>query len=136
MVLLVADDKVAFADDGADDAEIALESGGEGDDGLLVQETSELLLQLQMHAQRPVEKARAGAAGAVLLHGVKTCLHDFRMRGKSQIVVGTEHDAALAFHHDLDILPGFQRVKIWIDARLAGFLDRGHTAAFFKQIHD
>ena len=64
MVLTVHDDIVMQADNGADNAEIGLEARREGHDGVLAQELRQLVLQLQMELQRPVEKAGAGAAGA------------------------------------------------------------------------
>lgn len=64
VVLAVHDDVVMQTDDRADDAEVRLKARREGHDGILAQELRQLVLQLQMELQRPVEKAGAGAAGA------------------------------------------------------------------------
>ena len=64
VVLAVHDDVVMQTDDRADDAEVRLKARREGHDGVLAQELRQLVLQLQMELQRPVEKAGAGAAGA------------------------------------------------------------------------
>ncbi len=133
MVFLIADDNIAPADNGTDDAQIGLEAGGKGDDGLLAQKFGELRFQLQMHFQRTIEETGAGAAGAVLLKRFDPGLDDLRAGGKAQIVIGAQHDAAAALHDDLRGLAAFQRVEIGIDAflELAG---QGRFAAFFKQI--
>ena len=116
MVFLIADDNIAPADNGTDDAQIGLEAGGKGDDGLLAQKFGELRFQLQMHFQRTIEKTGAGAAGAVLLKRFDPGLDDLRAGGKAQIVIGAQHDAAVALHDDLRGLAAFQRVEIGIDA--------------------
>ena len=132
MILAVHDDVVMHPDDGADDAKIRLEARGEGDGGVLVQEVRKLLLQLEMQLERSVEEAGAGAAGAKLLIGPDTRLDDLRAGREAQIVVGAEHDAALALHHDLDILPGFERMEIRVKPALADVVRQHSFFTFFK----
>ena len=134
MVFLIADDNIAPADNGTDDAQIGLEAGGKGDDGLLVQEFGELRFQLQMHFQRTIEKTGAGAAGAVLLKRFDPGFDDLRAGGKAQIVIGAQHDAAAALHDDLRGLAAFQRVEVGVDAFFLELAGQGRFAAFFKQI--
>ena len=135
VILPVADDIVAAADQCADDAKIRLETGGEGHGAVLMDEIRQLRLQLQMHLQGSVEETGSGAAGAVLLKSLDTGLHDGGLHRQAQVVVGTEHDAAFAFHEDLHILPGFQRVEIGIDAHCTVVVCQGKFFAFFKKIH-
>jgi len=51
-----------------------------------------------------------------LLQRPDTGLHHLRIGGQTQIVVGAQHDAALALHHDLHILAGLEGVEIGIHA--------------------
>ena len=104
VVLAVADDVVPAADEGADDAEVGLKARREGDGSVHVHEVGQLTLELEMQPERAVEKARAGAAGAVLRERGLRYGHDFRRGREAQVVVGAEHDAALALHHDLGVL--------------------------------
>ena len=131
MVLTVHDDIVMQADNGADDAEIGLEARREGHDGVLAQKFCQLVLQLQMQLERAVQETGAGAAGAERLIGVHTGFDDCFVRRQAEIVVGAEHDAALALHNDLGILPGFERVEIGIDAQILNIA----LIAFFENIH-
>ena len=136
MVFSVADDIVAAADQGADDAEIRLEARGEGHSAVLMDEIRQLRLQLQMHLQRAVEEAGTGAAGAVALKGLDAGLHDGGLHRQAQVVVGAKHDAALALHKHLHILPGFQRVEVGINAHCAVIVCHGKFFTFFKKIHN
>ena len=135
VVLLVADHIVVAVHQGGDDAHVGLEAGAEGDNAVLPQELGQLRLQLQMQLQRAVEEAGAGAAGAVLLQGLHTGLDDLRLDGQAQVVVGAQHDAALALHGDLHILPGLQGVEIGIHTLFLQLAGQGRCIAFFKNIH-
>ena len=115
VVLPVADDVIILAGNGTDDAEVALEARGERHHGFLAEEMRKLLFQLHMQLQRAVKEAGTGAAGAVPLQGFKPRLDHARVRGQAEIVVGAKHDAALAFHDDFNILPGFKLVKVRVD---------------------
>ena len=116
VVLPVADHIVVPPHQRGDNAHVGLEAGAEGDDAGLAQESAQLLLQLQVHLQRAVEEPGAGAAGAVLLQRPDTGLHHLRVGGQPQIVVGAQHDAALALHHDLHILAGLEGVEVGVYA--------------------
>ena len=134
VVLAIADHVVAVAHDGRNDAQVALEAGGEGHHGLLVQEARQLGLQLQMHLQRAVQEAGARAARAVLLQRVQTRLDDLRVLRKSQIVVRAQHDAALALHLHLGGLTGLQRVEVGVDALRTEFVGEGVLFTFSKYV--
>ena len=136
VVLTVADDVVVAAHQRGDDAHIGLESGPEGDDAGLAQELGQRVLQLQMHLQRAVEEAGAGAAGAVPLQRLDAGLHHHGVGGQAQIVVGAQHDAALALHHHLHVLTGLEGVEIGVDALLLQLTGQRGGIAFFKNIHD
>ena len=87
VVLAVHDHIVPATDDGADDAEVRLEPGGEGHHRFLPQESGQLLFQLKVQLKRTVEKAGAGAAGAVLLQGFKPCPDHIGVRRQTEVVV-------------------------------------------------
>ena len=135
VVFPVTDHIVAPAHQGADDAQIGLKARGEGDRTLHVHEVRQLPLQLQVHLQGAVEKTGAGAAGAQLFKGADAGLHHGGLRGQPQVVVGAQHDAALALHDDLHVLAGLQRVEIGIDPQLPVLICEGEFPAFFKNIH-
>ena len=135
VVLAVHDHIVPATDDGADDAEVRLEAGGEGHHRFLPQESGQLLFQLKVQLQRAVEEARAGTAGAVLLDGLKPRSDHVGVGRQAEIVVGPQHDAALALHHDLGVLAGFQRVEIRVDSLFPDFIRHGSFVAFCEQIH-
>ena len=118
VVLLVAQDIVILAAHGGDDAQIGLEACGERHHGFLAEELGQLPLELRMQVQRAVEKTRSGTAGAVPVERRLAGRDDARVHGEPQIVVGAEHDAALALHDDLHVLAGLQLVEIRVDAQL------------------
>ena len=135
MVLPVADHIVVPAHQSADDTHVGLKARAEGDDRLLMQESGQLLLQLQVQLKGAVEEPGAAAAGAELLQGLYPGLDDLRIRGEAQVVVGPQHDAALALHHHLDILPGLEGAEIGVDTLFLQIGGQGGRIAFFKNIH-
>ena len=135
MVLPVTDHVVVPSHQGGDNAHVGLEPGAEGHYPRLPQEPRQLRLQLQMHLQRAVEEPRPGAPGAVLLQRPDAGLDDLRVRSQSQIVVGAQHDAALALHLHLHILPGLQGVKVGVHALFLQFPRQGRRKALLKDIH-
>ncbi len=135
VVLPVTDHIVVPPHQGGDNAHVGLEPGAEGHHPRLPQEPRQLRLQLQMHLQRAVEEPRPGAPGAVLLQRPDAGLDDLRVRGQTQIVVGAQHDAALALHHDLHVLPGLQGVEVGVHALLLQFPRQGRCKALLKDIH-
>ena len=132
MVFTVADHIVVSTHHGADDTQIGLEAGGKGRGGLLMQKIGERILQLQMQLQRSVEKAGAGAARAVLFERFHAGFDDLLVDGQTQIIVGAEHDAALALHDDLRILPRFQRVEVGINTPFPHFDNARFQLTSFK----
>ncbi len=136
VVLPVADHIVVPPHQCADDPHVGLEPRAEGDDAGLTQKLPQFLLQLQMHLEGAVEEPGATAPGSVLLQGMDARLHHIRGRGQTQIVVGTQHDAALALHHHLHVLTGLEGVEIGVDALLLQLTGQRRGIAFFKNIHD
>ena len=135
VVLAVADDVVAAADEGADDAEVGLEARREGDGPVHVHKVGQLALQLQVQPERAVQKARAGAARAVLRKRRLRRRHNLRRGRQAEIVVGAEHDAPPALHNDLGVLPGFKRVEIGVYPLLPAFAGRSIGRALGKKVH-
>ena len=132
MVFFIADDIVAPPHNGTDDAEIGLKTGGKGNNGLLVQETGQLGLQFQVHFQSTIEKTGTGTAGAVLFKCFDAGFDDLRAGSKTQIVIGTQHNAAAALHNDFRGLAAFQGMEIGINPLFFQFAGQGWLAAFFK----
>ena len=104
VIFPVTDDVVMESNQSADDSQITLKPGGEGHHGLLMEELPQLRLQLQVHLQGPIEKSGTGAAGSIPFQGMNPSLYNLGICCQAQVVVGAEHDAALALHHDLGVL--------------------------------
>ena len=135
VVLPVADHIVVASHQRGDDAHVGLEAGAEGDHAGLTQELGQRVLQIQMHLQRAVEEPGAGAAGAVLLQCLDARLHHHRIGGQAQIVVGAQHDAALALHHHLHVLPGLECVEVGVHPLLLQLTGQRGRITFLKNIH-
>ena len=135
VVFPVADHVVVAAHQRGDDAHVGLEARAEGDDARLAQEFGQRVLQLQVHLQCAVEEARAGAARAILLQRLDAGLYHHRVGGQTQIVVGAQHDAALALHDDLHVLPGLQRMEVGIYALFLQLRGQGRRIALLKNVH-
>ena len=134
VVVDVADQIVVASYERAYYAEVRLEACAERNRVFLAYEVGELALKLKVKVKRTVEEARTGAARSILLNRLDGSLHDFRTRRETKVVVRAEHDAALAFHDDNGILPGFKPVEIRIDSRLARFLRTPVGKHFIKQV--
>src|ERR1017187_10207832 len=104
VIALVAQDVFAFADQGADDAEVDLEPGAVEQDGLFVNEFGQGGFQLQVDVQAAVEEARAGATGAVFRDRRLSRGFDLRVVGQAQVAVGAQHEDFLALNHDFGVL--------------------------------
>ena len=100
-----------------------------------MQKAGQFRLQFQMQLQRAVEEARAGTTRAVLLERPSPRLHHLRAGSQAEVIVGTEHDAALALHDDLRPLPRFQRVEVGIEPMRAQFVGIGICKALAEDIH-
>ena len=134
MVFPIADHIVVPPDDGADDAEVGLESGRKGHGRLHPDKFCKLFLQLHMHIQRPVQKARTRAPRAVFFQCLDACLDHAFVGREAQIVVGAEHDAPLALHNDLRPLPRLQFVEVGVDVRFPHLFQK-RDVHFCKKIH-
>ena len=98
-------------------------AGREDDRVLSPEPVGELALELDVQVDRAVEEARAGQARAVAVERVACALLDALVAGQPQVVVGAEHDPALALHlHDRQRRP-LQHVEVRKGADLAGGLE-------------
>ncbi len=85
----------------ADHAEIGLEPGGEDDRRRQPDELGQFLLEHAVDVETPVEEARPGAPGPVVLGGVDRGLLDLGVVRQTEITVRPEHQDRLAVdgHH-------------------------------------
>ena len=100
MVARIGDDRVTGAEDRAERAQVGLMAGGEDERVLGAEPIGELALELDVQIDRAVQKAGAGQAGAVTVERIAGALLDALVAGQSQVIVGAEHDPALALHLD------------------------------------
>ena len=135
VVLAVADHVVTHANDGADDAEVALKAGGKRDDVALAQKLRHLPLKGKVQIQRAVEQAAAAAAGAVFVERLVRGGDDLRVRRQAEVVVRAEHDAPLPLHDDLGVLPRLQLAEIREQIPLAQLVHEAVLIAFCKDVH-
>ena len=89
---------VARAGDRPDGAEVGLVAGGENHRRLGAHPVGDLLLELGVKGDRPVEQPRAGEPGSVLLERIARALEDPLVPGKAEVVVRSEHDPLGTFH--------------------------------------
>ena len=122
MVFRIADQVIVASHERADRAEVRLETRSKYDRVLLADEAGKFSLEFKMQIEVAVEEARAGATRSVLLNRLDSRLHDLWARRQPEVVVGAEHDAALAFHDDNSILARLEAMEIRIDPRLARLL--------------
>ena len=88
-------------EDRAERAEVGLMAGGEHERGLAAEPVGQLPLELEVQVGGAVQEARSGQPGAVAMKRVERALLDPLVAGQPQVVVGAEHDPALALHlHD------------------------------------
>ena len=120
MVAGVGDDRVARTEDRPERAEVGLVAGGEDDRVLGADPFGQLLLQLHVQIDRPVQKSRAREAGAVALERVACSLSDASVASQAQVVVGAEHDPPGALHLDDRQRRPLQHVEVGKGAELAG----------------
>ena len=77
-----------------------------------------------------VEQARAGHGRAVLLDGVAGGLDDARVAGQAEVVVGAEHEDALAVEDGLGALVAVERVVEGVHAHGLAILARSNCASW------
>ncbi len=75
-------------------------AGREHERGVGVHPLGDLPLQFQVQRDRPIQKTRAGQAGAIAMQGVLGALHHTLVAGQPEVVVGAEHDPLGALHLD------------------------------------
>ena len=116
--------------------EIRLEPGREADAVILVHELGEVVFQLLVQVQRAVQKSRPGAAGAVFPDCGNCGFFQLRMGGQAQVVVGAEHQQALALDDNPAVGFGVNRPEIGIETGPLGFADyRIIVMAFLENVH-
>jgi len=93
-------DDVAFLRNGRKRTQVSLEPGTEHQRGLPLHEARERFFERHVQVHCAVEHARAGAARSVQVYSFFSGSFDFRISGKSEVVVRAEHeDAPVAHHH-------------------------------------
>ena len=107
-------------EDRAERAEVRLVPGREHERGLGSEPVCELLLELEVQVGCPVQEARAGESRAVAVQGVKRALLDPLVSSQPQVVVGAEHDPALALHLDDRQGRALEHTEVRDEVELAG----------------
>jgi len=120
VVARVGDDGVAGREQRPQRREVRLRPR-RGDERLLgPHPVGDLLLELEVQLDRPVEQARAGQAGAVRLQGRPRALDDALVGGQPEVVVGAEHDPRGALHLDDGSGGSLERAEVGQDVGRAG----------------
>jgi hypothetical protein len=131
--LVHEDGRVARGERG-DGTEVGLVARREGETGLLAEEAGEELLEALVELGRAVEQARAGHRGAVLLDGVAGGLDDARMARQAEVVVGAEHEDALAVDDGLGALVALQRLEEGVVVEGLGHLDQRESSGLVENV--
>ena len=122
VVFTIRKDDVLAVADGADRAGVRHEAGGPQEHRFLAQECRQLLFELIVQVQRPVEHPAARTPGAEAVKRVLRRRDDLWVVGEPQVVVGAEHDPRLALDQDAGALGVVQRTKEWVHTVLLGHL--------------
>ncbi len=67
--------------------------------------SGELLFQLDMNVECPIQESGPGASGAIFFDCLDRGVLDPGIGGESQVIVRSQHDGPVAVHHDLGVLP-------------------------------
>lgn len=134
VVFLVANHIVVHPDDGGDDAEVALEARGEGHHRLFAEEIGEFLLEFLVNVEGAVQKAGARAPRTVRFQPLDARRDDFGVRSQPEVVVGADHDGALALDLHHGVLPRGEFVEVGVDARRPRHVIVVFFFGFFKKI--
>jgi hypothetical protein len=135
MIVFVEQDDVAASHKGTDGSEIRLHAGGEYQRGFLANPLRQLMLQLLVQFQRPVEEARSGARGSKAFHRVDGGLPDAGVGSQAQVVVGAAHDEAVPVENRLVPFALTHRYEVRIRTVLDGFPGLGVSERLFENIH-
>ena len=87
MVFAVAENYVVASRHSRNNPEIALKASAEGHGVLFAEKVGQLFFQREVNVHRAVEKTAAAASRAIIVQRVFSCLDDFAVGGKPQIIV-------------------------------------------------
>ncbi len=134
VVAFVDDGRGVAIDQGGDGAEVGLVAGGEDQRRLRVEEVGDLGFELEVDGGGAVHEPRAGHGRAVLLDGVAGGGDDAGVAGQPQVVVGPEHDDALAVDDGLGALVRVERLVEGVHAHGLGNLDQLEAARLGENV--
>jgi hypothetical protein len=118
----VGDDGVAGRQQRPERREVRLMAGREDDRLLGAHPLGDLLLELEVQRDRPVEQPRASQPGAVLVQRGLGALDDALVGSQAEIVVGAEHDPLGALHLDDRARGALERAEVGQQVGVAGVL--------------
>lgn len=98
-----------------------------------MKELGKFCLKLQMKIQCSVEESRTGASCSIFLNRLDSGFHHLFIGGKSQIVVGAEHDHAIAFHCHNRSLLALKTMEIRVDILGLVLVNDGVVLTFSKR---
>lgn len=111
----IPDDIVFTAKEAGDDPEVDLEARGEDDGIFLADEGSQLLFQLEVRIEGPVEEAAPCTSRTILLRSGDSSSLDLGMVRQSEVRVRPEHEDLTAIDDDLGILVAFYLSEVGIN---------------------
>ena len=133
----VADHGVAGVEQRRDAADVRQVAGREDERVVGAHPVGDLLLELDVQRDRPVEEARAGQRRPVLLERVAGSLLDALVAGQAEVVVRAELDPLGALHRDDRPRLAFEQPEIRHQVLLAGRAKLLHAvvrAGFLEEV--
>ena len=135
MVERIGDDGVFLGEERFEHTAVGIEACGIENGVLGMEIVGDGGLQLFVDVLRAADESHRRHAEATLLHHVGSALYQTGMIGEAQIVVGTEVEHFLAFHHDTCPLRTFNDTFLLVEACLTDLCQLLAEMLFHFTIH-
>ncbi len=103
VVELVEEHHVLAAHQAGNQPHVGVVAGGEDDAVFLAEEFGQRRFELKVEVEGPVQEPAPGTARPIALQRVPGCFQDLGVVGKSEIIVGPQHDSPLALDDHLGV---------------------------------